>query len=69
MSKVEELRKELYELCDKTQTSRSGMDHLINYYIDSLGWSEEESIKYAIKLFHNGTIEQIKFFGKDGEEI
>ena len=69
MSKVEELRKELYELCDKTQTSRSGMDNLIKYYIDSLGWSEEESIKYAIKLFHNGTIEQIKFFGKDGEEI
>ena len=31
MSKVEDLRKQLYETCDKTNTSRSGMDYLINY--------------------------------------
>lgn len=31
-----EVRKQLYEMCDKTNTSRSGMDHLVNYYIKSL---------------------------------
>jgi len=41
----------------------------VNYYINSLGWSEEEAIKYTIGLFHNGTIEQIKLIGKDGEEL
>jgi len=69
MSKVEDLRKQLYETCDKTNTSRSGMDYLINYYINSLGWSEEKAIEYAISLFHNGTITAIKFLGKDGEEL
>ena len=46
-----EVRKQLYEMCDKTNTSRSGMDHLVNYYIKSLGWSEEEACKYALSLF------------------
>ena len=60
---------ELYEICDKTNTSRTGIEHLIKYYIESLGWTEEKAIEYAIGLFHNGTIEQIKFIGKDGEEL
>lgn len=66
---VEELRKELYEICDKTNTTRTGIEHLIKYYIESLGWTEEEAIKYTIGLFHNGTIEQIKFIGEGGEEL
>lgn len=66
---VEELRKELYEICDKTNTTRTGIEHLIKYYIESLCWTEEESIKYTIGLFHNGTIEQIKFIGEGGEEL
>ena len=45
------------------------MDYLVNYYVNSLGWSEEEAIQYAIGLFHNGTIQQIKLIGKDGEEL
>lgn len=65
----QKLRDELYRICDETKTSRSGIDYLVNYYINSLGWSEEEAIKYAIGLFHNGTIEQIKLIGKDGEEL
>ena len=69
MEKVEELRKELYEHCDKTETSRKGIDYLVNYYISSLGWTEEAALIYAIGLFHNDTIRQIKLFGKDGEEI
>lgn len=69
MERTEVLRNELYEICDKTNTSSTGIEHLIKYYIESLGWTEEKAIEYAIGLFHNGTIEQIKLFGKDGEEI
>lgn len=69
MKTVKELRKELYEYCDKTETSRKGIDYLVNYYIRSLDWTEEKAIEYAIGLFHSGTIEQIKLIGKDGEEI
>ena len=64
-----EVRKQLYEMCDKTNTSRSGMDFLVNYYIKSLGWSEKEACKYALSLFHDGTITQIKLIGKDGKEL
>ncbi|MDY6003300.1 MAG: hypothetical protein SPJ49_03125 [Bacilli bacterium] len=55
-----EVRKQLYEMCDKTNTSRSGMDYLVNYYITSLGWNEEEACKYALSLFHDGTITHIE---------
>ena len=64
-----EVRKQLYEMCDKTSTSRTGMDYLVNYYIKSLGWNEEETCKYALSLFHDGTITQIKLIGKDGKEL
>ena len=64
-----EARKQLYEMCDKTSTRRTGMDHLVNYYIKSLDWSEEEACKYALSLFHDGTITQIKLIGKDGKEL
>lgn len=66
---MENKRERLYKLCDETNTSRSGMDYLVNYYISSLGWSEEKAIEYAISLFHNGTITQIKLIGKDGKEL
>lgn len=62
-------RHQLYDLCDETETSKAGIDYLVNYYINSLGWSEKQALKYAIELFENGTIEQIKFIGKDGDEI
>ena len=68
-TRVEELKKELEEICIKTDTRLSGMEYLVKYYIESNGWSEEKSYEYAIGLFHNGTIEQIKLFGKDGEEL
>ena len=64
-----EARKQLYEMWDKTNTSRSGMDYLVNYYIMSIDWSEEEACKYALSLFHDGTITQIKLIGKDGKEL
>ena len=66
---IEELRTELKETCEKTNTRYSGMEYLIKYYMESLHLTEKESIEYALKLFHDGTIEQIKFIGKDGKEL
>ena len=66
---IEELNNQLDRICRNTYTKRSGLDILINYYQKSLGWTEEASIRYAIELFKNGTIDQIKVFGKDGEVL
>ena len=66
---VNELRKELERMCVETNTRITGMEFLVNYYIKNLGWSEEQALQYAIDLFHNGTITQIKLIGKDGEEL
>ena len=65
----DQLREQLYKICDETKTSRSGMDYLVNYYQENLGWSEKAALEYAILLFHNGTIQQIKLINKDGEEL
>ena len=63
-----ELKAELYKLVDNTNTSRKGIDYLVNYYIQSLGWSEDEAIKYAIKLFEDGVIDEIKVInGKEAD--
>ena len=69
MTKVESLRFELERMCNETQTRLSGMQKLVEYYITSLGWSEEKALQYALALFHNGTVTQIKLLGKDGEEL
>lgn len=66
---VETLRAALKEICEKTNTRLSGMEFLVDYYIKSLGWSEKEALEYAIGLFHDGTITQIKLIGKDGKEL
>lgn len=66
---IEELNNQLNAICQSTNTIRSGLDILINYYQKSLGWTEEASIRYAIDLFKNGTIDRIKVFGKDGEAL
>lgn len=66
---MSEFRKKLYEMCDKTNTRKSGIDFLVNYYIESLHWSEDEACKYALSLFKNGIIQNIKLIGKDGQEL
>lgn len=66
---IEELRKELKEICEQTQTSYNGIKYLLSYYMKSLNWSEEEAINYTLNLFKNGTIEQIKVLNKDGIEL
>ena len=58
--KTDELRSELYELCDETETPREGMECLVNYYIHSLGWDEKTALIYAIGLFHNDIIKLIR---------
>jgi hypothetical protein len=66
---IEELRTELKETCEKYDTRFSGIEYLVNYYITSLKWTEKEALEYSLKLFHNGTITQIKLIGKDGNEL
>lgn len=63
-----ELKVKLYKLVDDTNTSRKGIDFLVNYYIQSLDWSEDEAIKYAVKLFEDGVIDEIKIInGKEAD--
>jgi len=64
---TEELRKKLYDLCEKTETSKKGIDMLVNYYINSLGWDEKQSLTYAMGLFKNDVIDEIKVIGNKEE--
>lgn len=60
-----QLKEKLQALCKETDTNEKGIKLLIEYYQDALGWSEEKAIAYAIELFENGTIAEIKVLGKD----
>jgi len=62
---VEELKQELKEMCEKTDTRISGIEYLIKYYMESLQWTEIESITYVIGLFKNGIIQQIKLLNSN----
>ena len=63
------LKEKLLKLCEQHETSTEEINYLINYYINSLGWTEEEAIKYTINLFDNGTIDEIKILGgTDGKD-
>lgn len=63
------LRAKLETICERTETSLSGMQLLVDYYIKSLHWSEAQALQYAIDLFKDGTITRIKLIGKNGEEL
>lgn len=72
VDKFEVLSKEnnrLFKTCEKCETSLTGMNILVDYYMESLKWSEKASVDYAISLFHNGTIRQIKMLSEDGKEL
>lgn len=43
-----------------------GIEHLIEYYQKALGWSEQQAIEYALKLFEDGTIDSIMVISKKG---
>ena len=66
---MKDLKQQLLKLCEKHKTSTEGINYLIKYYINSLGWTEDEAIRYANKLFDNGTIDEIKIIGgNDGKD-
>ena len=69
MSRLQDLELRLNELIKKTDTSFEGINLLIDYYIKSLGWSKEQAVEYAIRLFEDGTIDSIKVInGKGGND-
>ena len=69
MSRLQDLELKLNELIKRTDTSSKGIELLIDYYIKTLGWSKEQAVEYAIRLFENGTIDSIKVInGKGGND-
>lgn len=60
---IEELRQQVKEKCEKTNTRQEGIDFLIKYYTRSLEWSEREALEYTLQLFKDGTINEIKVLG------
>jgi hypothetical protein len=66
---TKKLWQKLNKICDETKTSRSGIKYLVDYYINSLGWKEDEALNYAIALFESGTVGQIKILGKDEHDL
>jgi len=60
---MDNLKEKLLKLWKKHKTSIEGINYLINYYINSLGWDEEKATRYAIALFENGTIDEFKIIG------
>lgn len=66
----EEFRKleiELHNLIVMSKTNEEGYKKLIDYYMQSLKWSEQKAVKYCIGLFKNGTIDEIKVLGGTNE--
>lgn len=58
---------ELNNLIVMSKTNEEGYKKLIDYYMQSLKWSEQKAIKYCIGLFKNGTIDEIKMVGGANE--
>ncbi len=58
---------ELHNLIVMSKTNEEGYKKLIDYYMQSLKWSEQKAIKYCIGLFKNGTIDEIKMVGGANE--
>lgn len=58
---------ELHNLIVMSKTNEEGYKKLIDYYMQSLKWSEQKAIKFCIRLFKNGTINEIKMLGEANE--
>jgi len=56
----------LIELCKTKGAKIQGIEHLIEYYQRSLGWSEQQAIECALKLFEDGTIDYVMIISKKG---
>ena len=61
---VEELRKQLILLIESRGQTMKNYESLLKYYQTSLGWSEEQALKYVISMFDNGTMDEIIALGK-----
>ena len=65
---LEKLKEQLLKLIESRGQTMKNYESLLKYYQTSLGWSEEEAIKYVISLFDNGTMDEIIDLGKgDGK--
>lgn len=65
---LEKLKEQLLKLIESRGQTMKNYESLLKYYQTSLGWSEEEAIKYVISLFDNGTMDEIINLGKgDGK--
>lgn len=63
---MSENKEKLKKLCKAKGAKIQGIEHLIEYYQKSLGWTEQQAIEYAIKLFKDGTIDSIMVISKEG---
>ena len=63
---MSENKQKLIEFCKAKGAMIQGIEHLIEYYQKSLGWTEQQAIEYAIKLFEDGTIDSIMVILKEG---
>lgn len=66
--KTNEKYQELLSVAKAHNTSKKSVDYLLSYYQNSLGWNKLEAINYTMKLFNDGTIEEIKVLGRSDEE-
>lgn len=62
------LQRKVYDLCKEHKTDTTGIDFLIKYYIDQLKWTPRQAYNYAIGLFNNGTIDEIKVIAGDNND-
>ena len=63
---MSDYKQKLIKLCKAKGAKIQGIEHLIEYYQKSLGWSEQQAIEYALKLFEDGTIDSIMVISKKG---
>lgn len=63
---MSDYKQKLIELCRAKGAKIQGIEHLIEYYQKSLGWSEQKAVEYAIGLFEDGTIDSIMIISKKG---
>ena len=49
----------LKKLCTETGASETGVERLLDYYIDGCSWSEDNAVEYVYELFENGTIDAL----------
>lgn len=63
---MSENKQKLIELCKAKGAKIQGIEHLIEYYQKSLGWTKQQAIEYALKLFKDGTIDFIMVISKEG---